>query len=113
MKEKLAQLIQMAIENAQAQNALPAFDIPEIIIERPKDPTHGDFACTAALGLARVARMAPAKIAAAIVAHLPQADFLDELSIAGPGFINIRLSQAWYTEQVQRVLDAGSTFGRV
>lgn len=113
MKEKLAQLIYQALETAQQKGDLPAFDLPEITIEHPKDPTHGDYACTAALGLARVARMAPAKIAAAIVAHLQKPDFVAEVSVAGPGFINIRLAQGWFAAQVQRVLDAGDAFGRI
>ncbi len=113
MKEKLAQLIQTALETAQQHGDLPAFDIPAITVERPKDTTHGDYACTVALGLARVARMAPAKIAAAIVTHLEKPDFVTEVTVAGPGFINIRLATAWFARQVQRVLDAGETFGRV
>lgn len=113
MKEKLAQLIHSALETAQQSGDLPAFDIPDIMVERPKDTTHGDYACTVALGLARVARMAPAKIAAAIVTHLEKPDFVTEVTVAGPGFINIRLAMTWFAQQVQRVLDAGESFGRV
>ena len=112
MKEKLAQLIHTAVLEAQNASDLPRFDIPEITLERPKDASHGDYACTVALGLARLARMAPAKIADAIINNIDKPDFVDEFSIAGPGFINIKLSKAWFGKQVARVLSAGETFGR-
>lgn len=110
---KLSQLIQAALKKAQKKGDLPSFDIPEVVIERPKDPTKGDYATPVAMGLARFARMAPVQIAEKIVQRLSEADYLGEVTVAHPGFINIRLSERWLAQQVETVLAEGEAFGQV
>ncbi len=109
----LSQLIAAAINAAQQAGDLPAFTPPDIVVEHPKDPTHGDFATPIAMGLARLARMAPAQIAERIVKHLPPADYLGEVKIAQPGFINLRLAERWLAEQVETILAQGEAFGSI
>lgn len=89
------------------------FEAPDILVERPREASHGDYATAVALQLARPARMAPLKIAEAIVAHLQQPDYVDEVSVAPPGFINFRLAAAWLSELPNRILAAPDTFGNV
>jgi arginyl-tRNA synthetase len=113
IQNDIAQLITAAIKKAQQKGDLPKFDIPEVVIQRPKEPTHGDFATPAALGLARLARMAPVQIAEKIVKRLARVDYIGECTVAHPGFINIRLSEAWLARQVETVLAEGSRFGRL
>lgn len=113
IRHQLAELIATAIQTAQQQGDLPAFDLPEIVVERPKDPAHGDFATPVAMGLARLARMAPLQIAQKIIAHLPPADYLGGVAVAPPGFINLRLAEAWLAQQVEVILAEGDAFGRV
>ena len=72
----IAQLIADAIKKAQKKGDLPKFDIPEIVVEHPKDSTHGDYATPVALGLARFARMAPVKIAEQIIKRMPETDYI-------------------------------------
>jgi arginyl-tRNA synthetase len=67
---QLAQLIKTAIQTAQQQGNLPPFDLPQVVVEHPKDPNHGDYATPVAMGLARLARLAPRQIAEKIAAHL-------------------------------------------
>ncbi len=110
---EINQLIVLAIKKAQKKGDLPKFDIPTIVIERPKDPTHGDYATPAALALARYARMAPIQIAKKINNRMPQTDFIGEITIAPPGFINIRLSERWLVQQVEAILAEGDDFGQV
>jgi arginyl-tRNA synthetase len=74
--QDIGQLLATAIKKAQKKGDLPPFDIPQISVERPKDPSHGDYAPPVAMGLARYARMAPRKIAETIIAHLPSAVYL-------------------------------------
>jgi arginyl-tRNA synthetase len=113
LKEQIADLIQRAIKAAQAAGDLPAFDLPERIpVERAK-PEYGDFASPVAMPLARSARMAPIKIAEAIIRHLDRAEFLAGAEVAPPGFINLRLSLTWLAQQVNAVLAAGDRFGDV
>jgi arginyl-tRNA synthetase len=109
----ISQLVQAAIRKAQKKGDLPKFDIPDIVVERPKDPSHGDYATPAPLGLARYARMAPMQIAEKIVKRIEQVDYIGEVSVARPGFINVRLSDTWLAEQVEAILAEGADFGRV
>ena len=113
LQNQISQLITVAIKKAQKKGELPKFDIPEVVIERPKDPSHGDYATPVAMGLARFARMAPIKIAEQIVKRLPDADYIGEATAVHPGFINIRLSEAWLAAQVETVLAEGDDFGHV
>lgn len=106
-------LVTAALKKAQKKGDLPRFDLPEVTLERPKDPAYGDYATPVSMGLARLARMAPVKIAEAIVSRLAPADYLGEVTIAHPGFINFRLSDAWLAQQVEVILARGEKFGHV
>ncbi|MGC9360794.1 MAG: arginine--tRNA ligase [Anaerolineae bacterium] len=103
-----------ALERAQQEGALPAFEIPDSIpVERPKYDEMGDYATPLCLQLARVARMNPLKIAEVLAAHLPSMPFLAAAEVAPPGYVNFRLSESWLAEQVDAVLEAGEAFGCV
>jgi len=110
---ELAAAVRAALLAAQADGALPPFDLPEIAVERPRETTHGDYATAVALQLARPARMAPLKIAQAIVDHLERPDYLSDATVAPPGFINFRLSTAWLQMLPDRILADPAAFGRL
>ncbi len=108
----LEELVYNAVKSAQQSGDLFQFEIPEIIVERPRDPDHGDYATAVALQLARPARMAPLKIAEIIKNHFQAPDYLSEVSVVPPGFFNFRLEQSWLQEEVNRILEAGDDYGR-
>jgi len=110
---QLAAALQTAIEKAQAAGDLPAFEIPEILVEKPREAANGDYATPAALRLAKPARQAPLKIAQAIVQHLPELPYLSEVTVAPPGFINFRVATAYLQGQVEEILAAGMDYGRL
>ncbi len=107
----LEESVSAAIKRAQERGELPEFEMPEVQVERPRDPDHGDFATAVALQLARVARMAPMKIAEAIGANFESPPYLSEVSVVPPGFFNFRLSDTWLQEEVNRILEAGDDYG--
>lgn len=113
LSNQISQLIADAIKKAQKKGDLPKFDLPEVMIERPKDSSHGDYATPVALGLARYARMAPVQIAEKIVARATQVDFVGQLTVAHPGFINIRLAEAWLVQQIETILAEGNQYGHI
>jgi len=113
LKHELAQQISRAIQQAQAAGTLPAFALPPVEVDHPRDATHGDYATSVAMKLAKDARMPPLKIAQAIAAQLPVNGMLGAALAAPPGFINIRLSEAFLASQVDEILRAGHTFGNV
>jgi arginyl-tRNA synthetase len=112
-KNDLVALIQQAIAAAQAAGDLPPFDPPEVSVDHPKEPGHGDYDCPVAMKLARVAKMPPLKIAQVIARHLPAADFLSRVEVAPPGFLNFTLSERWLAQQVEAILNEGESFGQV
>lgn len=111
LHHELAAQVSAAIRSAQNSGDLPDFEIPEILVERPRDPTHGSYATAVALQSARLARMAPLKIAEAIVAHIERPTYLGEVTVSPPGFINFILTTEWLQEEVNRILDGGMTYG--
>ncbi len=94
--------------------ALSAAGLPDADAarEKPKQPDHGDWATTAALRLAKPAKRNPREIAQLIVDHLEAPAAVEEVSIAGPGFVNFRLAHTYHQELVRRVLAEGAAYGR-
>ncbi|MHB1133386.1 MAG: arginine--tRNA ligase [Chloroflexota bacterium] len=113
IKEEIGALLAQAVEAAQGDGSLPAFVLPEVPVESPQNAGHGDYASTLPLRLARAARMSPAAIAKVLIERLPQAVFLGKVEMAGPGFINFTLADAWLAQQVGAILLAGDTYGEV
>lgn len=114
IETELQQAISQALRKAQKEGVLPPFEIPaEIAVERPKQESMGDLATPVCMQLARLARMAPVKIAEALVAHLPRLEFVESAEVAHPGFVNFRFSVPWLTAQVDSILKEPSMFGNV
>lgn len=112
MKSRLKTLINQALESLQQDNTLPADLETSIQVERTRDKSHGDFACNVAMMLAKVARCKPRDLAEKILAALPQANEVEKVEIAGPGFINFFLSNTAFHAVVPNILEAGQQFGR-
>ncbi len=86
---------------------------PPISLERPGRPEHGDYATNAAMQLAPVVRDAPLRIAETLKRHLGLPPGIAEVTVAPPGFLNMRLDPAWVAGQVGAILAAGPSFGGV
>jgi len=85
----------------------------EILIERPKLASHGDYACNLAMQLAKPLRKSPRDIANALIAVLPESDAIERLEIAGAGFINVFITTKAKQRVVHGVLQAGAGYGHV
>ncbi len=85
----------------------------EILLERPRQADHGEFACTLALQLAKITRRPPRELALALVAAVPPSDLVERIEVAGPGFINVFLTAAAKHSVVTAVLGANNAWGRV
>lgn len=112
MPETIEELVRKALSAAQDAGELPEFEPQDFGIERPADSGNGDWTSTVAMRSARLARMAPAKIAAAIIAHLPESDAVSKVEVAGPGFINFYLNSAANNEVFRTIIEAGADWGR-
>ncbi|MFE1598733.1 arginine--tRNA ligase [Methylobacterium sp. ID0610] len=87
-------------------------DLGRVVVEPPRDPSHGDLATNAALVLAKEARANPKALAEVLAAELRQDPRVTEASVAGPGFLNLRLAPEVYGDVVRAALRAGDAFGR-
>lgn len=113
IKNHLAELVREAINAAQTQGALPAFEVPSVPIERAVKPEFGDYATSLPLKLARDAKRAPLQIAQTIVAHFPKDAAVAHADAAPPGFVNITLSGAWVAQQVETIVAQGAGWGNL
>ena len=102
-----------ALDRMVADGALPAgLDTANVAVEPPRDAAHGDMATNAAMVLAGPAKLKPRDIADALVPLLAADPRISEATVAGPGFINLRLAPALWQSVAQRVLTEGTGFGR-
>ncbi|MGD9952360.1 MAG: arginine--tRNA ligase [Burkholderiales bacterium] len=107
IKAHLAGLLRAALAKVAPEAANT-----EVVIERPRDAAHGDFACNVALQLAKRLKRKPRDLAAELAAAVPADPNVEKLEIAGAGFINIRLSPRVGQAAVARVLAEGASYGR-
>ncbi|MCB9453404.1 MAG: arginine--tRNA ligase [Anaerolineaceae bacterium] len=102
-----AQLIEKAIQTAQAAGDLPPFELPVIEVRPPKRAEQGDYSCAVAMQLAKPVGRNPFEIAETITRYLPDAPFVGAAETVKPGFINFRLSENWLRQQVEAIIAEG------
>ena len=95
----------------QAGNLPKGLDLEKITAEPPRDPSHGDIATNAALILSKPAQKSPRDIAALIAEKLQSLPSVEEVSVAGPGFINLRLSPQFWYHQLSTILQEKERYG--
>jgi arginyl-tRNA synthetase len=113
VKAQLRALLEQGIAALRANGALPIdATIPEFVVERPKDRSHGDFSSNAAMLLAKPAKSNPRALAQALIDALPASDDIAAVEIAGPGFLNFRLAPAAWQKQLRAIHAEGASYGR-
>jgi len=113
VRQKLADNLQRAVQNAQNAGEIAFTTLPEIIIERPQTAGHGDYASGLALRLARSVRMSPLRLAELLVRRLEPLPEIESATIAAPGFINFTLRREWLVGLVSRILASPDTYGNL
>lgn len=114
MKQKLKQIIEQALQNAYKNGKLPSAAFPDIVMEVPKTASHGDYASNVAMVSASIQKMAPRKIAEAIVSHIVDVDHvIDRIEIAGPGFINFHICSGAWARFLKPIHAQGCRYGAV
>ena len=110
LKKELARCLQQAVREAQRKGDLVSVTLPDVLIERPQNPEHGDFATGLPLKLARAMKMSPMAIAEKVSEHLVLPPQTDKLWVAQPGFINFTLREDWLGMEVESILAAGESY---
>lgn len=104
IKEEIKALIESALEKENIREAVQ--------VEEPKDPDHGDYACSIALQMAKKIGAPPRQIAEKIVQAIEKPDYLEDITIEGPGFINFKLSGKFLLKNVEKILGQGESYGK-
>jgi len=113
LKQELARCLRQAVVEAQQKGALALAALPEMLIEHPQNPEHGDFSSGLPLKLARAMRMPPIAIAEKISEYIVPPPQIDRLWVAPPGFINFTLREDWLRTQVEPILANGESYGNI
>ncbi|MES2498272.1 MAG: arginine--tRNA ligase [Pseudomonadota bacterium] len=101
------------LDDLQTDGALSAgLDRRNVAVEPPRDPAHGDLATNAAMVLAKAAGMNPRALAELIVPKLVELPEIASAEVAGPGFINVRLTDQSWRDELAGILSAGGDYGR-
>ncbi len=111
IEDRLRELIRVALQAAAPELGIDG-DLPEPELLPTKQKEHGDFATNVALALASRAGRSPRDVADAVRAAFPEASFVERVEVAGPGFLNIFVTNDWLHDALHDVVARGSAYGR-
>lgn len=111
--EQVKELVKQEIQAAVVKAGLASEEqIPNVILETPKDKAHGDYSTNMAMQLTRLAKKPPRAIAEEIIANFDKNKAsVEKIEIAGPGFINFYMNNSYLTELIPAILQAGEKYG--
>ncbi|HEY3317466.1 MAG TPA: arginine--tRNA ligase [Coriobacteriia bacterium] len=111
MREHIAHLVAEALASAVADGVLTLPEVPPVELERPREASHGDYATNVAMQVAKSAKLPPRTIAEAIAERMGGDPDIAAVEVAGPGFVNIRLSAEALRTIVREAREQGSAYG--
>lgn len=113
-KQQIQDVVQNAIKNCIDKGIFELDSIPDIMIEKPKEKSHGDFATNIAMELTRKLKKNPQEIAQSILSSVDLSNtFIEKAEVAGPGFINFFFKKDWLYKVVDVILSEGDDYGKV
>ncbi|MCG8402887.1 MAG: arginine--tRNA ligase [Firmicutes bacterium] len=126
MRAGLREALEKAVAAAVAAEQLPPVDMPDFVVEVPREREHGDFAANLAMLLPKQARLAPRKIAEILLENLPAQPrrnkdlcretgamrWVERVQVAGPGFVNFHLDSRWVLDAVPLAARQQRDYGR-
>src|SRR3954452_16897893 len=104
--------VHAALAALRAAGALPALDASRVVVEPPRDPTHGDMATNVAMVLAKEAGKKPRELAELLAEKLRADELIAKVDVAGPGFINLALKPEAWIDTLRATIIAGADYGR-
>ena len=114
IKTRITDQLVAAANSAHAAGELKFEELPNFVLEEPREKQHGDLATNLAMVLAKQAKRSPREIAALLIKHLDTNEtWIEASEIAGAGFINFRLNPLWLTNVIDEVIKAGKLYGQV
>ncbi|EGW38935.1 arginine--tRNA ligase [Desulfosporosinus sp. OT] len=114
IKTQVTNQLVEAVNSAKAAGELKFEELPNFVLEEPREKQHGDLATNLAMVLAKQAKRSPREIAPILIRHLDTTGtWIESAEIAGAGFINFRLNPLWLTNVIGEVIRAGELYGQV
>ncbi|SIS81698.1 arginine--tRNA ligase [Salimicrobium salexigens] len=108
-----AKIKEEIVRAVEAAGLASSEEIPDVVLEQPKDKQHGDYATNMAMQMARIAKKNPREIAGDIVEAFDKSKAsIEEMEIAGPGFINFRMNNTYLAELVPSILEEKESYGK-
>lgn len=113
IEQKIKERIQQAAHTAMGEGKISFETLPSFVLEKPREKAHGDYAVNLAMALTKQARMNPRAIAEALIESFDRSGtYVADMTIAGPGFINMSLDPAWHDQVIPEILTADKDYGR-
>jgi arginyl-tRNA synthetase len=112
MKLTVRNLISEALSRAKESGTLTLENLPDVVVEEPKDKKFGDYSTNIAMLLAKSERKSPRAIAESICGHFNDEPRVQSADCAGPGFINIKMSDSFFAERLGQAREKGEDFGK-
>ncbi|HHW47716.1 MAG TPA: arginine--tRNA ligase, partial [Clostridiaceae bacterium] len=114
IKQQIKSTVLQSIENAVQKGELPAIDVPEMIIETPREKEHGDFSTNIAMQVVKQAKKPPKQIAEIIIKNLNlDGTYINRVECAGPGFINFYLKLDWLYDTLKIIQKEKTDYGKI
>ena len=110
IRDELGALVAQALDEAQRAGDLPEFSAPEVLMEHPQRPEHGDYSANLPLRIQGLARMKALDVAEALRRHVPEHEAVSDVRVAPPGFLNFYLDAAWVARQAEQIAAAGDGY---
>ena len=110
IRDEILELVAQALAAAQQAGDLPPFAAPEITVEHPQRPEHGDYSANLPMRIQGLAKMKALEVAEALRAHVPAHEAVSEVRVAPPGFLNFYLDSGWAAGQAALIAAAGERF---
>ncbi len=111
LKQKLRTILKQAVDIVLAEAAHHSISVPNIQLEAPRNPDHGDFSTNIALILAKPLGVAPRELATAIVDKLQSSPLVERAETAGPGFINLHVATDAFMDVIGCILESNENYG--
>jgi arginyl-tRNA synthetase len=110
IRDELISLVEAALAAAQGAGDLPEFAAPEVELEHPQRPEHGDYSANLPLRIQGLARMKAVEVAEVLRSHVPAHEAVSEVEVAPPGFLNFRLGEGWLADRAPEIAAAGAEY---
>lgn len=114
IRQQIRDTVKKSLLNAIQGDEIPQIEIPDIVVETPKEKEHGDFSTNIAMQMTKLTKRPPRQMAEIIIKNIEtDGTYIEKTECAGPGFINFYLKQEWLYDALKLVKRDGSGYGRI